>query len=129
MNRGLSIAIVVALALMSCGGEGRTKSANVETAEEVNVSDDVVSLSERERLLYESTAAKVAEAEAALYVVEAGEGQNAAKVFSDIRKLQYHYNDASMNTATREYCEALAERVDVLKERAKMLSVNAGVIV
>lgn len=126
MNRGLSVAIVVALALMSCGGEGRTKSANVETAEEVNVSDDVVSLSERERLLYESTAAKVAEAETALDVVEAGEGQNAAKVFSDIRKLQYHYNDASMNTATREYCEALAERVDVLKERAKILSVNAG---
>lgn len=126
MNRGLSIAIVVALALMSCGGEGRTKSVNVETVEEVNVSDDVVSLSERERLLYESTAAKVAEAEAALNAVEAGEGQNAAKVFSDIRKLQYHYNNASMNTATREYCEALAERVDVLKERAKMLSVNAG---
>jgi uncharacterized lipoprotein YehR (DUF1307 family) len=88
MNRRLSIAVVVAIALVSCGGESRTKSANVETAEVVNVSDDVVNLSERERLLYESTAAKVAEAETALYAVEAGEGQNAAKVFSDIRKLQ-----------------------------------------
>ena len=126
MNRRLSIAVVVALALMSCGGEGRTKSANVETAEVVNVSDDIVDLSERERLLYESTAAKVAEAEAALSAVEAGEEQNTAKVFSDIRKLQYHYNDASMNTATREHCKALAERIIALKEHAKMLSANVG---
>lgn len=125
MNRRWSIAIAVAMMLISCGGEGRIKSEGVETAEVVNVNDDV-NLSERERLLYESTAAKVADAEAALESVEAGEAQNAAKVFSDIRKLQYRYNYASMNTATRKYCEALAERIAALKEHAKMLSVNAG---
>lgn len=126
MNCGLSIAIVVAMALVSCGGESRTKSEDVEVVDEVTVGDTVISLSEREMLLYESTAVKVADAEAALEAIEAGETTNAAKVFSDIRKLQYHYNDTSMNNATREHCEALAERIAALKERAKMLSVNAG---
>lgn len=126
MNCGLSIAIVVAMALVSCGGESRTKSEDVEVADEVTVGNTVISLSEREMLLYESTAVKVADAEAALEAIEAGETTNATKVFSDIRKLQYHYNDASMNSATREHCETLAERIAALKERAKMLSVNAG---
>lgn len=126
MNRGLSIAVVVAIALVSCGGESRTKSEDVEVADKVTVDDTVISLSEREMLLYESAAAKVDDAEVALESIEAGETTNAAKVFSDIRKLQYHYNDASMNSATREQCEALAERIAALKERAKMLSVNAG---
>lgn len=126
MNCRLSIAIVVAMALVSCGGESRTKSEDVEVVDDVTVGDTVISLSEREMLLYESTAVKVADAEAALEAIEAGETTNAAKVFSDIRKLQYHYNDTSMNNATREHCEALAERIAALKERAKMLSVNAG---
>ena len=126
MNCRLSIAVVVAIALVSCGGESRTKSEDVEVVDEVNVGDTVISLSEREMLLYESTAVKVADAEVALEAIEAGKTTNAAKVFSDIRKLQYHYNDASMNSVTREHCEALAERITALKERAKMLSVNVG---
>lgn len=124
MNRWCTIVVFfAAVAMVSCGGNDQSKSKYIQsrTVGSGNSSEGVVSLSEREKLLYDNTSAKVAELEVALTTAEAGDVENVAKLLSDIRKLQYRYNDASMNSATRDYCAALAERIAELKERAKKI--------
>lgn len=124
MNRWWTIVVfIAAVAMVSCGGNDQSKSKNIQsqTLERGDSSESVVSLSEREKLLYDKTSAKVAELEVALTSAETGDVENVAKLLSDIRKLQYHYNDTSMNSVTRDYCAALAERIAELKERAKKI--------
>ena len=125
MNRWWTIVMIfVAAAMVSCGGNGQSRGKNIQSqkVENEDSPESIVSLSEREKLLYETTLVKVVELEAALTSAEAGEVENVGKLFSDIRKLQYHYNDTSMNSATRAYCATLAERITKLKEHAKIMS-------
>ena len=81
-----------------------------------------VVLSERDELLYEKTLANVVAAEEALETVISGEEENVPRVLANIRQLNYSYNAAAMNDDTRQYCEALSNRIAALKERARTLS-------
>lgn len=107
-----SMPLMLCLWFMACSsGNNDSSTADVDSGN--------IELSERESLLYSRTLSQVEAAEQAFSAIETGEQDNITKVLNDIRKLQYDYNEKSMNEATREYCEALNERLTQLKERAK----------
>lgn len=114
------MAIVALLFGAACMGGNQKSQGNLHD-EEVSTG---LCLSERETRLYTATLRKV---EAAEQAFQSGE-ESLAKVLSDVRKLQYPYNDEGMNDETRQYCEALQYRIDTLKEYAKRLGIESATV-
>ena len=82
MNRWWTIVMIfIAAAMVSCGGNGQSRGKNIQSQrmENEDSSESIVSLSEREKLLYENTLVKVVELETALTSAETGEVENVAK--------------------------------------------------
>ncbi len=82
----------------------------------------IFSLSERDKILYDKTLSEVENFEAQIKKIEDGIlVGNIAEIYQNIRKIKYSYNSELLNDTTKKYCDSLKNRINALKIKAKEL--------